>query len=203
MKQKVVVYGNGASARGFLAGLATEYDVVAVASENPEQGQGLAAQSVHTNALPELTFDKIVVASWAIQDIRDRLNNIGIEDGRIFWYQHHKDRLVHWGHDDCFLEHKQFQAHDILYACYDLNVCRATYDFLGFLCLAESARREKGLKAIHFVIVNADNNEFNRSRWGVHDLQEHHWRVAQILVPCCKLLASCYGISQTASRTEA
>lgn len=203
MKQKIIVYGTGASARGFLSGLAESFDVIAVASETPQNFDILPFSSVHTRDIMSLKFDFVVVASWAIHDIRERLNNIDVPDEEIYWYQHHKDRLVPWGHEDCFMEHQELETRDILYACYDMNVSRATYDFLGFLCLAESYRIELACQAMHVVIVNAENNEFNQSRWGVHSLDEHHWRLSQILIPCCKLLSSCSGVSQTASRSEA
>lgn len=202
MTKKVVLYGNGASARGFLTSDFSEYQVIAIATETPKINQFEGLDIIATEDIARIEFDIVIVASWAIHEITERLSRIGIGKEKILWFQHHKHRLLPWGHPDFFQSHEEVAQEQILYAVYDMNVARATYDIIGFLCLAECARLERGLSAIHVIIVNASNNEFNRARWGLQNKNEHEWRIQHILVPCCALLPSCKGVSKTVTRAE-
>lgn len=202
MTKKVIVYGNGASAKGFLLSHQSHYKVLAFASDNPDTNVFEEHRNISTEEIKSLEFDAIIVASWAIHEITQRLVNQGISKEKIRWFQHHKERVIDWGHPDFDMAHSALQEEDILYCIYDLNVARATYDILGFLCLCECERIARNLKGIHIIIVNASNNEFNQTRWVIQNTQEHNWRVDQILVQCCSLLQNCVGVSKTATRSE-
>lgn len=204
MTKKVIIYGQGASARGFLASPVKEgMEALLVACENKSEEFFAGLPVVNTQQVTQHDYDFIIVASWAIVDIIARLKAIGVPENKILWYQHHKDRLVSTNHPDLALSHPEHQSQDLLYGFYDLNVARTTYDIIGFLALAEIQRREMNKRALHVVIVNAENNDYNRQRWGVHDKDEHDWRIRQILVPCLALVPACVGFTVTSSREEA
>lgn len=202
MIEKVIVYGNGASAKGFMLSQQNKFQVLAFASDKPAQPLFEGLPNISTEEIKLQDFDAIIVASWAIHEITERLVNQGIIRDKIRWFQHHKERIIDWGHPDFEMSHSVLEAGDILYCIYDLNVARATYDILGFLCLCECERIARNLKGIHIVIVNASDNEFNQSRWVIQNTQEHSWRVDQILVQSCSLLTHCVGVSKTANRNE-
>lgn len=202
MIQKVILYGNGASALGFLHSGLTDYNVLAVATEAPTGNQFEGLPNVATSEMLHFDFDLVVVASWAIHEISARLNKFGIPNDKILWFQHHKNRVLDWGHPDFYQSHEDISSNDILYCIYDMNVARATYDIIGFLCLAECERLNRSLSAIHVIVVNASDNDFNKSRWGIQNKNEHEWRIQQILLQSCTLLESCQGVSKTATRFE-
>ncbi|BDX07780.1 nucleoside-diphosphate sugar epimerase/dehydratase [Planctobacterium marinum] len=202
MSKNVIVYGNGASAKGFLLSHQACYKVIAFATDEPADSTFEGHKNISTEEIKQLDFDAIIVASWAIHEITERLVNHGVPHEKIRWFQHHKERIIDWGHPDFNMSHIALQAEDILYCIYDLNVARATYDILGFLCLCECERVVRGSKGIHIIIVNASDNEFNQTRWVIQNTQEHNWRVDQILVQCCSLLPHCVGVSKTATRSE-
>jgi len=88
----------------------------------------------------------------------------------------------------------------VLYAFYDLNVARPTFDILAFLCLAENARRRQGLDAVHLVVVPPALNEFNQQLLPVIPVEEQRWRTQQILLPAASLLPSSAGVTMLPSR---
>lgn len=202
-KMRVVVFGSGSSAAGFVRHLGDQYDIVAIISDAPEGAERWGYPHLPTSHLPDLAFDHVVVAAWAINDIRARLEAIQIPPERIYWYQLHKERVVSCFHEDAHSRFEEYDTSEILYCFYDMNVSRATYDILGFLCLAEVERQKRGLRAIHIVVVNPDNCEFSQARWGIINKQEHEWRMMQILVQCCTLIPATKGVTTTASRAEA
>lgn len=200
--KSVILYGNGASARGFLESGFDEYDVIVAATDSPSSNEFEGYDNICTEDVHHYDFDYIVVASWAIHEITERLNRLDIDNSKILWFQHHKNRILEWGHSDFYQSHEHIDEDKILYAVYDMNVARATFDIIGFLCLAECERIKRKLSAVHVVIVNASNNEFNNSRWGLQNKNEHDWRIHQVLMQCCSLLPSCHGVSKTATRAE-
>ncbi|MCY7294517.1 hypothetical protein [Alteromonas sp. a30] len=202
-QKKVLLYGSGSSARYFIEHLQGQCELVAItdAQINTESLCGLPCFSI--DEAMGLMFDYIVVASWAISDISQRLKDIGAKGEHIYWFQHNKNRVVEHDHNDALSAHREFAQEQVLYAFYDLDVARATFDVLGFLCLAEAQRQKLGCDSVHVVVVNASNNDFNIAARGIISTNEHIWRKRQILAQSCGLLPSCHGFTLTTTKEEA
>ena len=98
------------------------------------------------------------------------------------------------------------EARDVLFAFYDLKVAPVTFDFLWFLAASELRRRRSGLKSIHVVIVPGPHDGVRRERDDYEmavDPQARRARIHNILIPACRLLPSCTGLTLAASRAEA
>ncbi len=91
---------------------------------------------------------------------------------------------------------------EVLYAFYDLAMSPPTFDVVDFLLLAELERRETGCAALHVVIVPGRNQGF-REGDAPYDLDSKHWRLRNILVPCCWLIPMCQHVTVCVSREEA
>src|SRR5262249_15039663 len=95
---------------------------------------------------------------------------------------------------------------DVLFAVFDLQVAPVTLAFLWFLAAAALHPRPSLLKSIHVVIVPGPHDGVRRERDDyemVVDPQARQARIHNILVPACRLLPSCTGLTLAASRTEA
>ncbi|UAA39507.1 hypothetical protein KIH87_03890 [Paraneptunicella aestuarii] len=200
---KVLLYGTGSSAVYFIQQHQQALNLVGVTD-----GQVNAPLFQHFPCFPlqdisQIDCDFIVVASWAITDISQRLMNSGVAKEKILWFQHNKNRVVACDHPDALVSHQELSNDNILYAFYDLDVARTTYDVLGFLCLADMAREKAECDAVHVVVVNASNNDFNVAARGIISTKEHVWRKRQILAQSCGLLPTCSGFSFTSTRQEA
>lgn len=202
-RKRVVVYGTGSSARYFIQQYQAHCDIVVVTDAEITTLQFERIPIASTPEALKYDYDGVVVASWAISDIAQRLVKCGVNDEKIFWFQHNKNRVVKHDHPDALSAHRELAPAQILYAFYDLNVARATFDILGFLCLAERQRKLSGCDGLHVVVVNASNNNFNVAARGIISTHEHIWRKRQILAQCCGLLPSCTGFSFTSTREEA
>jgi len=205
--KRVILYGTGSSACYFFDKYQNDCDLVAVTDGQIPGSQALQPfSSLGYLPLGQVQFseyDFVVVASWAINDITPKLMEAGIAKDKICWFQHNKNRVVAGDHPDAFDAHPDIQEDKILYAFFDLNVARATFDILGFLCLAEHRRRELACQSVHVVVVNASNNPFNVAARGIMPASEHVWRKRQILAQSCGLLPRCSGTTFTSSRAEA
>lgn len=200
--KKAVVYGTGVSAEYFLKHFSGEFEIKGIVDRTPGKFEGYTVSTLEQ--LEEIDYEFIIVASWAIEDIGERiLSKIVISKDKLLWFQHNKNRIIGYEHADVSQAHSLHNMDSVLYAYYDLNVSRSTYDILGFLCLADIHRQKLGLSALHIVIVSAENNAFNVAGKGVINIDEHHWRKRQILIQCCGLLETCRGYSLTTSREEA
>jgi hypothetical protein len=101
---------------------------------------------------------------------------------------------------------KDRQAHEILFAFYDLKVAPVTFDFLWFLAAANLERRRRGLNSVHVVIVPGPHNgvrEETDDYNAIVDAQTRHARIYNILVQACRVLPSCSGLTLAGSRREA
>jgi hypothetical protein len=97
-------------------------------------------------------------------------------------------------------------ARDVLFAFYDLKVAPITFDFLWFLAAADLERRRFGLKSIHVVIVPGPHDGVRREPDDydvVVDAKARQARIHNVLVPACRLLPSCSGLTVASSRREA
>lgn len=200
---KVLLYGTGSSARYFLEQHGSSCEVIAVTDGVVSADNFLEIPCVSIEEISMLDFDAVVVASWAITDIASRLEQVGTQRENILWFQHNKNRLVPCDHPDALSAHRELAQSQVLYAFYDLNVARATFDILGFLCLAEQQRQLQGCDSLHIVVVSASNNDFNVAARGIISTKEHVWRKRQILAQSCGLLAHCSGFTFTSTREEA
>ena len=93
---------------------------------------------------------------------------------------------------------KHRQAHEILFAFYDLKVAPVTFDFLWFLAAANLERRRRGLNSVHVVIVPGPHNgvrEETDDYNAIVDAQTRHARIYNILVQACRVLPSCSGLT--------
>ncbi len=200
--QKLLLYGTGSSALYFIEQYGSECDILAVTDSSLSTKTFCGFPCCTAEELAHQHFDAIVVASWAIIDIAARLHDIGIPKSKILWFQHNKNRLVECDHPDALSSHLDVQQNQVLYAFYDLDVARATFDILGFLCLAEMQRKKTGCSSVHVVVANASNNEFNIAARGIISTKEHIWRKRQILAQSCGLLEYCSGFTFTSTRDE-
>lgn len=197
-----MVFGTGDSARSFYENHASKYDIIGVIDRTrKEDFHGYKVTDI--DSINCLNFDLVVVGSWAIENIALALLEKGVPSHKIFWYQHHKNRVVPYSHEDVTNKHPIYEINDILYAFYDLDISRTRFDILGFLACAEHKRRDLNLKTINVVLVNASNCEWNVRMQGVINLEEHCWRKRQVLQQTCALLPSCSGVTMTSSRNEA
>ena len=100
---------------------------------------------------------------------------------------------------------------NVLYAFYDLEVSPTTFDITAFLVLAELERNTIGCSTLHIIIVPSsdegfcsnDLERYHRSGESSYNSDTLHWRLRNILVPCCWLIPSCQNITVCTSREEA
>jgi hypothetical protein len=95
------------------------------------------------------------------------------------------------------------KTHGTLSAFYDLSVAPETFDILVFLALADIRRRELGLERVHVIIVPGPKNGFSDDYSHLYGLKNKIWRLRNVLVPSCWLLASCRGVTVCAAREDA
>src|SRR5262249_49082008 len=98
------------------------------------------------------------------------------------------------------------EARDVLFAFYDLQVAPVTFDFLWFLAASALLRRPARLQSVDVVIVPGPHDGVRRERDDyemVLDPQARRARIHNILIPACRLLPSCTGLTLAASRAEA
>lgn len=95
---------------------------------------------------------------------------------------------------------------DTLYAFYDLQVAPITYDACWFAAAADLARRRRGLRRIHFVIVPGTHNGVREERAAYEaavDVAERIWRVHNVVIPIFTLVPSCAGYTMLPDRLAA
>ena len=100
---------------------------------------------------------------------------------------------------------------DVLYAFYDLAVSPATFDIVPFLVLAELERKEVGCSSLHVVIVPGYHDGFRVGNLDMYkqtgtleyDNDFMHWKLRNLLMPCCWLIPSCKQLTVCTSREEA
>lgn len=99
----------------------------------------------------------------------------------------------------------------VLYAFYDLAVSPTSFDIVAFLVLAELEREKVGCSSLHVVIVPGYDGGFrkgaldayNKTGTWKYDYDYLHWRLRNMLVPCCWLIPSCHQVTVCTSREEA
>lgn len=201
--KKVLLYGTGSSAKYFYENYTSEYQILEVIDKQTPRADFWQKPCLKPSQISRLDYEFIVIASWAIQNIFDELLVIGVARDKVLWFQHNKNKLVDQSEFANLILHEDVENQAILYAFYDLNVARTTFDITGFLCLAEVERKNCGADKVHVVIVNATNNEFNLAGKGIISTPEHDWRKRQLLMQSCALLPSCVGVTVTSCRSEA
>ena len=85
---------------------------------------------------------------------------------------------------------------DCLTAVYDLAMCPAKYDFLGFLLAAENERGLRGLKSVRFVFLPGPNDGFRDDHMPPRDTAAREQMMRNVVLPMCKLLPSCIGVER-------
>lgn len=93
------------------------------------------------------------------------------------------------------------QPSGLLVAVYDFALSRVSFDFFGFLVMAELKRREKGLEGVHLVLVPADGDGFHPNLQ--YGLDQKKWRLKNIIIDGCWLLPSCRQLSVYQDREQA
>jgi hypothetical protein len=97
-------------------------------------------------------------------------------------------------------------VNDVLFAFYDLQVAPVTFDFLWFLAASELHRRRTQLKSVNVVIVPGPHDRVRRERDDyemIVDQLSRQARIHNVLIPACRLLPSCTGVTVAGSRAEA
>jgi len=93
-------------------------------------------------------------------------------------------------------------AGQVLYACFDLDIAPPGFNVLNFLVLADIARAELGLTAIHVLFVPGRADGF-RAEDIEYPAINKQWRLRQICIAALSLLPSCCGHTVCASRGQA
>ncbi len=200
---RVALVGAGSSAQRYLTSFLGEQQLAGVFDS---QGKGQLGEHP-VRPLDELKLadcDRVVIASWAIDELLQTLSRLDVPESRIDLFLNDRDEVIDVS---TWRARKQGEAQRFdrqsggeLLAVYDLNVARPTYDILAFLCLAELERMERSLSYVHLVIVPPSLNDFNAQLLPVIPPEEQSWRTHQILIDSAQLLPSCRGVSLLPSR---
>ncbi len=95
---------------------------------------------------------------------------------------------------------------DTLYAFYDLQVAPITYHACWFAASADLARRRRGLRRVHFVIVPGTKGGVREERAvyeAAVDADQRIWRVHNVVIPILTLVPSCAGYTLLPDRRAA
>ncbi len=95
---------------------------------------------------------------------------------------------------------------DTVYAFYDLQVSPITYHACWFAAAADLARRRRGLRRVHFVIVPGTMGGVREERAvyeAAVDAAQRIWRVHNIVIPILTLVPSCAGYTLLPDRRAA
>jgi hypothetical protein len=95
---------------------------------------------------------------------------------------------------------------DTLYAFYDLQVAPITYHACWFAVASDLARRRRGLRRIHFVLVPGTKNGVREERAAYEasvDVAQRIWRVHNLVIPVLTLVPSCAGYTVLPDRRAA
>ena len=90
----------------------------------------------------------------------------------------------------------------LLYAYFDLDIAPPGFNIANFLVLADIEREKRDLAGIHVIIV-AGSHDGYRKEDVEYPRYNKDWRVRNLVVPACALLASCESISVFGTRDEA
>jgi len=86
-------------------------------------------------------------------------------------------------------------------AVYDLAQSRISFDFFGFLSVAELERQQRGYQMLHLIVVPADGDGFHPNvQYG---LAQKRWRLRNIVIDGCWLLPSCKQLIVCQDRDQA
>jgi len=91
---------------------------------------------------------------------------------------------------------------DVLHAVFDMEVAAPGPGFLDFLVLADIAREERKLDAVHVVIVPPRQGAL-RGQDGDGPLADRDWQLAQYCIAAICLLPACTGYTACESRAQA
>ena len=107
--------------------------------------------------------------------------------------------------NDCFdpLQDRNEIEDRTLTAWYDLAVSPATFDIVHFLGLAEFRRHQTGCRKMRVIFVPGPKGGFRQDAVTPYDVETQHWRLHQVLVPCCWAFPSCREVTVLGSRREA
>jgi hypothetical protein len=203
MKKRVVVIGSGISAKNYLEHFMSDSVLIAILDSFGE-GNINNTQVQTIDHITHLEFDQVIIASWAVDELALKLSALAIPKHKIVIFLNDRAKtvsLTHWQLE--IADAKQPAIDDVLYAFYDLSVAYPTFDILGFVCLAEMARKKKKLQSIKFVIVYPESHYSNVELLPLMPAQEQSWRVKNILLPSCFLLPSCSGLDLCSDRSKA
>jgi hypothetical protein len=102
--------------------------------------------------------------------------------------------------------HSVGAADNTLYAFYDLQVAPITYDACWFAATADMARRRRGLRRVHFVIVPGTKGGVREERAvyeAAVDVAQRIWRVHNVVIPILTLVPSLAGYTVLPDRRAA
>ena len=90
----------------------------------------------------------------------------------------------------------------LLYAYFDLDIAPPGFNIANFLVLADIEREKRDLAGIHVIIVAGSHDGYRKEDFE-YPRYNKDWRVRNLVVPACALLASCESISVFGTRDEA
>ena len=188
---RIYVYGAGHIGQRLVAALAARRPDITVLGfvDTFERGLVHKLEVVGPEDLAVDHGESVVIASLVFRDeIANTLTEMGVSE---FFAVHPLLDLLPI----------RESAPRVLYAFYDIAMSPPTFDIVGFLLMAELDRLERGLDAIHAVIVPAPPTSFAgvSTPWSGRE----PWRARNLLLPCCWLLPSCVRGTVARSRAEA
>ncbi len=104
------------------------------------------------------------------------------------------------------LLHKNASADNTLFLFYDFEVAPITFNFCETLGMANVYRKTLNLDYLYVVFVPGPNEGLRKERDDyekVIDKNKRHWRIHNLLLPLTRLIPSCNGFSNCATREEA
>ena len=96
---------------------------------------------------------------------------------------------------------KELAKSQTLCAFYDFAVSRISFDYFGFLVMAEFARTFHNMEVLHLVLVPAEGDGFHPNV--LYDLKQKEWRLRNIVIPGLALIPGRTQLTICSSRSQA
>ncbi|KAF7787123.1 hypothetical protein PRUB_a3991 [Pseudoalteromonas rubra] len=195
-KQNVILYGVNSITEQLLG---TFPNATLVTTRGGELSQNRMAVSIkQIQASGIASFDKVIICSMFVDDIANTLLDAGFPLEKLFFYNIASCQI-----ESCIdAVSPQINTDSTLYVVYDTKLNLPCYDALSFTAVAEAERKRLGLKHIHFVIIPKYSTDDKLAFCSNYPLQEHTWRIRNIVKPIFESLGSVVGVTELTSRQE-
>ena len=95
----------------------------------------------------------------------------------------------------------KINSNKVFCAFYDFSISRVSFDYFGFLVLAEFERQNQGKEILHLILVPAEGDGFHPNV--LYDLKQKQWRVRNIIMPGLALVPALTQLTVCSSRDQA